>query len=72
MTVRINTKRGILVPLDNIIPSRGMEGILFSDVDDLEPPIPERIALLRIAPVGEVVTGVGVRLDEDTFIVQEC
>jgi len=72
MTVRINTKRGTLVPLDNIIPSRGMEGILFSDVDDLEPPIPERIALLRIAPVGEVVTGVGVRLDEDTFIVQEC
>ena len=63
---------GKLTPLDDAIPSRGVEERSFTNVDDLDPPIPERVALLRMAPIGDVIDGVGVRLDEDTFVVQEC
>jgi len=72
MTVRVNVNKGTMVPLDSVLPSRGMLGVSFLDVSELDPPIPERIALLRIAPLGEIVDGVGVRLDENIYIVQEC
>lgn len=63
---------GKITPLDDAIPSRGMEERSFTNVDDLDPPIPERVALLRMAPIGDVIDGVGVRLDGDIFVVQEC
>lgn len=71
MTVRVSIKEGKASPLDEVIPNRAMVDILFTDVEELDPPIPERIALLRLAPMGEIIEGIGVRLDEDTFVVQE-
>ena len=71
MTVRVSIKEGVATPLDDVIPNRGMEPMHFKNFEELDAPIPEHIALLKIAPVGEVIDGLGVRLDEDTFIVQE-
>jgi hypothetical protein len=72
MTVRVDIGKGRMTPLDDAIPHRGVVDIPFTDVEELDPPIPERVAMLRMAPVGDVIDGVGVRLDDDTFIVQEC
>lgn len=71
MTVRVSIKEGLVTPLDDILPNRGMEPTHFKNFEELDAPIPERIALLKIAPMGEIIDGLGVRLDEDTFVVQE-
>lgn len=71
MTLRVSIKEGKATPLDEVLPNRAMGDILFKDIEELDPPVPERIALLRLAPMGEIIDGLGVRLDEDTFVVQE-
>jgi hypothetical protein len=43
----------------------------FSDVSDLDPPVPERIALLKLCAVGDIVPDVGMKLDEDVYVVQQ-
>jgi hypothetical protein len=43
----------------------------FENVNDLDPPVPERVALLKLCEVGEVVPDIGIRLDNDIFVVQE-
>jgi hypothetical protein len=59
-----------MISLDNFVSKEG-DITPFEDISDLGPPIPERMALLKIAACGEVVTGIGFKVDDDTYIVQE-
>jgi hypothetical protein len=71
MTVRICLKTKKATHLDNVVMKQG-DVVEFNDIDDLDPPVPERVALLRVCAIGDVVDGLGMRLDADTYIVQEA
>lgn len=62
MVLRVNIKTGTVIPLDDAIPHRSPE---------LTTLVKERIALLKVAEVGDVVPGIGVRYDNDEFVVHE-
>jgi hypothetical protein len=70
MTVRVDLKAKVSTSLDNVIMKQG-DRVTFNDVAELDPPIPERLALLKLCRYGETVTGIGVKLDDATYIVQE-
>lgn len=70
MTLRINLTTNKAVHLDNVVQREG-DVISFSDVSELDPPVPERVALLKLSPHGEHVEGVGMRIDEHTYVVNE-
>lgn len=70
MTLRVDLKRGKAYSLDNVV-FKSTDTISFNDVADLDPPVPERLALLRLAEEGEVVPDIGMKLDSTTYIVQE-
>lgn len=70
MTVRICLKTNKATYLDNVIMRRG-DIVSFNDVSELDPPLPERIALLKLCGMNEVVGGLGMRIDEHTYVVQE-
>lgn len=59
-----------MVALDNIVLKEG-DVIQFNDVSDLDPPISERVALLKISEVNDVIFNIGVKIDDNTYIVQE-
>ena len=44
MTVRVSIKEGLVTPLDDILPNRGMEPTHFKNFEELDAPIPERIS----------------------------
>jgi hypothetical protein len=70
MTVRVDTKLKKATHLDNVVQREG-DVIEFNDVSDLDPPVPERVAILKICGMGDQVEGVGMRIDEHTYVVQE-
>ena len=70
MTVRICLKTNKATYLDNVIMRRG-DIVSFNDVSELDPPVPERVALLKLCEMNEVVAGLGMRIDEHTYVVQE-
>ena len=70
MTVRIDLKTKIATSMDNIVSKQG-DIVKFNDIAELDPPIPERMALLKLCAYREVVPDIGMRIDEDIFIVQE-
>lgn len=70
MTLRVDLKEGKAYSMDNVV-IRPNDTISFNDVSDLDPPVPERIALLRLAEEGEVVPDIGMRINDTTYIVQE-
>jgi hypothetical protein len=71
LTLLVNTILKKATPLDDALPSREMEEIHFEEVNNLDPPVPERIALLTVAPVGEVIDGLGVNRGAGVFVVCE-
>ena len=71
MTLLVNTILKRATPLDDALPSREMEEIYFEEVSDLDPPVPERIALLTVAPVGEIIENLGVNRGAGVFVVCE-
>lgn len=70
MTLRVDLKEGKAYSMDNVV-IRLNDTISFNDIADLDPPIPERIALLRLTGEGEVVPDIGMRVNDTTYIVQE-
>jgi hypothetical protein len=48
-----------------------MKVIFFGEVNELTPPVPDNIALLQVAPVGEIIDGLGVNRGEGVFLVCE-
>ena len=70
MTVRVDTKLKKATHLDNVVQREG-DVIEFNDVSDLDPPVPERVALLKLCEKGQHVEGIGMRIDEHTYVVQE-
>jgi len=71
MTVRIDLKLKQMTPLDDVVTKLG-DIVHFEDLSDLDPPIPERMALLKISNVKDIIPDVGVRLDDNTYIVQQA
>ena len=70
MTVRVDLKSKIATSLDNVVQKQG-DVFHISDVSDLDPPVPERIALLKLCAIGDIVPNVGMKVDEGVYIVQE-
>ena len=70
MTVRIDLLRKEMTSLDNMVLQTG-DIVKFKNIADLAPPIPERMALLKISESKDVISGLGMKIDENTYIVQE-
>ena len=70
MTVRIDLLRKEMTSLDNVVLRLG-DVVRFEDISELDPPIPERMALLKISTAKDIVPHVGTKLDDNTYIVQE-
>lgn len=71
MTLLVDLNKRTAVPLDDALPTREMKEISFEEVSDLTPPVPDRIALLQVAPVGEVVPDIGQNRGDGVFLVCE-
>ncbi len=71
MTVRVCLKTKKATHLDNVVMKQG-DVVEFDNVEDLDPPVPERVAMLKLCAIGDVVDGLGMRLDEHTYVVQEA
>jgi hypothetical protein len=48
-----------------------MKVIFFGEVTELTPPVPDNIALLQVAPIGEIIDGLGVNRGDGVFLVCE-
>ncbi len=70
MTVRIDLKLKQMTPIDDVVTKLG-DVVHFKDISDLDPPIPERMALLKISVAKDIIPDIGVRLDDNTYIVQQ-
>jgi hypothetical protein len=70
MAVRVDLKRSVCITLNNVVSQEG-DVKQFVDISDLAPPIPERIALLKLCAEGDIIRGVGVKLNKNTYIIQE-
>ena len=71
MTLLVNLGKRTAVPLDDALPTREMKEIQFTEVNELTPPVPDNIALLQVAPIGEIIDGLGVNRGEGVFLVCE-
>ena len=71
MTLLVDLNKKTAVPLDDALPAREMDEITFEEVNDLTPPVPDNIALLQVAPIGEIIDGLGVNRGEGVFLVCE-
>ena len=71
MTLLVDLGKKTAVPLDDALPTREMKEIQFTEVSELTPPVPDNIALLQVAPVGEIIDGLGVNRGEGVFLVCE-
>lgn len=60
MVMLVDTVKRRAVALDDAIPTRSMGEVLFEDVGELPPPIPDRVALLRVTPINSHVVDVGI------------
>ena len=70
MTIRVDTKNKVATSMDNVVQKQG-DVIKFNDVSELDPPIPERVALLKLCAYGEIVPDIGMKLDDSTYVVQQ-
>jgi len=71
LTVLVDTVRKKITPIDDALPAREMKETYYEEVDDIPPPIPERIALLRVAPVNQLVDDIGMNRGDGVYIVCE-
>ena len=71
MTLLVDLGKKTAVPLDDALPTREMKEIQFTEVTELTPPVPDNIALLQVAPIGEIIDGLGVNRGEGVFLVCE-
>lgn len=71
MTLLVDLGKRTAVPLDDALPTREMKEIQFTEVTELTPPVPDNIALLQVAPIGEIIDGLGVNRGEGVFLVCE-
>ena len=71
MTLLVDLGKRTAVPLDTALPTREMKEIQFTEVSELTPPVPDNIALLQVAPIGEIIDGLGVNRGEGVFLVCE-
>ena len=71
MTLLVDLGKRTAVPLDDALPTREMKEIQFTEVSELSPPVPDNIALLQVAPIGEIIDGLGVNRGEGVFLVCE-
>ena len=71
MTLLVDLGKKTAVPLDTALPTREMKEIQFTEVSELTPPVPDNIALLQVAPVGEIIDGLGVNRGDGVFLVCE-
>ena len=71
MTLLVDLGKRTAVPLDDALPTREMKEIQFTEVSELTPPVPDNIALLQVAPIGEIIDGLGVNRGEGVFLVCE-
>ena len=71
MTLLVDLGKRTAVPLDDALPTREMKEIQFEEVSELTPPVPDNIALLQVAPIGEIIDGLGVNRGEGVFLVCE-
>ena len=71
MTLLVDLGKRTAVPLDDALPTREMKEIQFTEVNELTPPVPDNIALLQVAPIGEIIDGLGVNRGEGVFLVCE-
>jgi len=62
MVIRVNIKTGTAIPLDDAVENRGAE---------LTEIVKERLALLKVADALDIVENVGIRFDDDTYIIHE-
>jgi len=67
----VDTVKRRAIALDDAIPTRSMEEVLFEGVEELPPPIPDRVALLRVTPINSYVVEVGVNKGEGIYWVCE-
>ena len=70
MTVRVDMKLKVCTHLDNVVQREG-DVVKFNDISELDPPIPERVAMLSLCDLSDQVEGLGMRIDEHTYVVQE-
>ena len=70
MVLRVDMTSKLAYSMDDVI-IHSTNPIPFNDVSDLDPPVPERVALLKLCEVGEQIDDIGLRLSEDVFVVQE-
>jgi len=70
MTVRVDMKLKVCTHLDNVVQREG-DVVKFNDISELDPPIPERVAMLSLCGLSDQVEGLGMRIDEFTYVVQE-
>jgi hypothetical protein len=71
LTLLVDLNKRTAVPLDDALPAREMKEIQFEEVSELTPPVPDNIALLQVAPIGEIIDGLGVNRGEGVFLVCE-
>jgi hypothetical protein len=67
----VDTVKRRAIALDDAIPTRSMEEVLFEDVGELPPPIPDRVALLRVTPINSYVMEIGMNKGEGVYWVCE-
>jgi hypothetical protein len=70
MVLRIDMTSNLAYSMDDVI-IHSTNPIPFNDVSDLDPPVPERVALLKLCEVGEQIDDVGLRLEKNVYLVQE-
>jgi len=71
MVMLVYTVKRRAIALDDAIPTRSMEEVLFEDVGELPPPIPDRVALLRVTPINSYVMEIGMNKGEGVYWVCE-
>jgi len=62
MVIRVNIKTGTAIPLDDAVENRGAE---------LTEIVKERLALLKVGRCSRYRENVGIRFDDDTYIIHE-
>ena len=70
MTVRVDLISKTATSMDSVVLKQG-DIVKFNDISELSPPVPERIALLRLCAYGEIVPDIGMKLNASTYVVHE-
>lgn len=72
MTLRIDLKNKTAYPLDSVNEAgRGTGPFPFEDVFDLDPPVPERFAILAVSEIGDRIDGIGMKVSDTAYVICE-